>query len=230
MRLPIRLFAALLILVLAIVPIVSWSSGSTFAHAAGAVQRGPVTVNAERAQDNDDDKYDNDDGDNDDGDDDNDNEDNDDDDDDPPPPPAPAPPPPPPLDLAARCLQTGDELVVEGPNGALIVRSYQSTLNVELARLDHGSLPRPGAGEVLFAVRMAASPCGGQPYTELPSEVNIGMTYNDQAVSGRDESKFALMFYDGQNWAMAPKHFVDHENNHVSSSSTRPGVYALVQQ
>ena len=160
----------------------------------------------------------------------NDNDDDDDDDWSPPPPPAAAPPPPPAPDVAARCLQNGDELVVEGPNGALRVKSYQSNLNVELQRLSPGSVPRPGAGEVLFAARMIASPCGGQPYTELPSEVNVGMTYNDQAISGQDESKFALMFYDDQNWAVAPKHFTDQANNHVSSSTTRPGVYALVQQ
>jgi hypothetical protein len=64
----------------------------------------------------------------------------------------------------------------------------------------------------------------------LPSEAIVGLTYNDLAISGRDESKFALMFYDGQQWAIAPKHFADPANNHVSSSTTRPGVYALVQQ
>ena len=110
------------------------------------------------------------------------------------------------------------------------VRSYQSNLNVELRRLDPGTLPRPGVGETLFAVRMSASPCGGQPYNELPAEVNVGMTYTDLAVTGRDESKFALMFYDGQNWSVAPKHLADQANNHVSSSTTRTGVYGLVQQ
>jgi hypothetical protein len=87
---------------------------------------------------------------------------------------------------------------------------YQSNLNVDLHRVDPGSLPRPGA--------------------ELPSEVSVGLTYTDGAVSGRDESKFALMLYDGQNWAISPKHFTDQANNHVSSSTTRSGVYALVQQ
>jgi len=45
-----------------------------------------------------------------------------------------------------------------------------------------------------------------------------------------DSKKFALMLFDGQSWAMAPKHGTGRANNHVSSSTTRPGVYALVQQ
>jgi len=28
--------------------------------------------------------------------------------------------------------------------------------------------------------------------------VNVGPTYTDPAIMGRDESKFALMFFDGQ--------------------------------
>jgi hypothetical protein len=77
---------------------------------------------------------------------------------------------------------------------------------------------------------MSASPCGGAPYSVLPIEVNLAVSYSDALAAGRDESRFALMHYDGTTWTTAPKLFRDAANYHVSVSVTELGVYALVQQ
>jgi len=83
-------------------------------------------------------------------------------------------------------------------------------------------------GSDLF--RLSASPCGGSPYSVLPMEVNLAVSYTDALTVERDESRFALMFYDGTTWTVAPKLYRDADNNHVSASVTGLGVYALVQQ
>jgi hypothetical protein len=64
----------------------------------------------------------------------------------------------------------------------------------------------------------------------LPSEVNLALTYSDALAAGHDESRFALMYYNGTGWAAAPKLYQDPANNTVSASVTGLGVYALVQQ
>jgi hypothetical protein len=135
------------------------------------------------------------------------------------------------VDQASQCLSNGGTMFYQGPRGGVAVKSYQDNLNVTLTRLDPASQPPP-PGEILgnFVFRMTASPCGGAAYTVLPSEVNLAVSYTDEVAAGHDESRFALMYFDGTGWTVAPKLFRDAANNHVSASVTGLGVYALVQQ
>jgi hypothetical protein len=153
------------------------------------------------------------------------------------PAPAGAAPPPPSgqassaVDEVSQCLPSGGVLVYQGPQAGIAVTSYQNNLNVTLTRVDPAAQPAPpGAIVGSYVFRMSASPCGGAPYTVLPSEVNLALSYSDTLAAGRDESRFALMRYDGTSWSTAPKLFRDAANNHVSASVTGLGVYALVQQ
>jgi hypothetical protein len=133
--------------------------------------------------------------------------------------------------LAAQCLQNGEILVAEYANAGVAVKSYQNNLFIRLTRLDPSNAPPPPGVVVSgFIFRMDGSSCGGQPYTVLPAEVNLGLSYSDQIAAGRDESRFELMFFNGQQWNTAPKLFADPSNNHVSASVTGLGVYALVQR
>jgi len=147
----------------------------------------------------------------------------------------PAPPPPPgpstSADQVSQCLSNGATLVYQGPEGGIAVKSFQDNLDVSLTRVDPGAQPLP-PGQILstFVFRMTASPCGGSPYTVLPSEVNLAVSYTDALAAGHDESRFALMYYNGSAWTVAPKLYRDAANNHVSASVTGLGVYALVQQ
>lgn len=145
----------------------------------------------------------------------------------PPEPPTQSAPPP---DQSATCLGSGGTVTVTLPGGGATVKVFQDNLFVELARVDPGSVPSPGnlVGQLIF--RVSAAPCGGQALNALPSEANLGVTYTGDAASDRDESKFALMRYDGQRWAPAPKQANDPPNRYVSATIGAPGVYALVQQ
>jgi hypothetical protein len=187
------------------------------------------------ASDDDDDTADNDDADNDASDDDDDNDNRDDVNVVPVPvpvsAPAPAAPPAPPLDEVSQCLANGGMLVYHGPDAGIAVKSFQDNLNVTLTRINPSSQPAPPGSIVgAWMFRLSASPCGGAPYSVLPSEVNLALSYSDGLAAGRDESRFALMRYDGTTWSEAPKLFRDPANNTVSASVTGLGVYALVQQ
>jgi hypothetical protein len=151
------------------------------------------------------------------------------------PVPAPAPPPPGPsvssVDEVSQCLANGGVLVYHGPDAGIAVKSFQDNLNVTLTRVSPTSQPVP-PGPIVgnYVFRLSASPCGGAPYSVLPSEVNLAVSYSDALAFGRDEARFALMYYDGTAWTTAPKLNRDPASNHVSASVTGLGVYALVQQ
>jgi hypothetical protein len=147
------------------------------------------------------------------------------------PAPTPAAPPASPVDEASQCLANGGTLVLHGPDAGIAVKSYQDNLNVTITRVNPASQPLPPGVIVSNDIfRLSASPCGGAPYTVLPIEVNLAVSYSDALAAGRDESRFTLMRYDGTTWTTAPKLFRDPANNHVSASVTGLGVYALVQQ
>jgi hypothetical protein len=151
------------------------------------------------------------------------------------PPPPPPPPPPGPsvstVDEVSQCLANGGVLVYHGPDAGIAVKSFQDNLNVTLTRVNPTSQPAPpGAIVGNYVFRLSASPCGGAPYSVLPLEVNLAVSYSDGLAAGRDESRFSLMRYDGTTWTVAPKQLRDPVNNHVSASVTGLGVYALVQQ
>lgn len=209
------------------------------------------TVALSQDDDDDDDTDDDDDADDDDMDEDEDNDedvDNDEDDADdndnvdditvvPVPVPVPVSAPPPagpsvsPVDEVSQCLANGGMLVYQGPDAGIAVKSFQDNLNVTLTRVNPTSQPAPpGALVGNYVFRMSASPCGGAPYSVLPLEVNLAISYSDALAAGRDESRFALMRYDGTTWTEAPKLYKDPASNHVSASVTGLGVYALVQQ
>jgi hypothetical protein len=139
--------------------------------------------------------------------------------------------PPPPVDEVSQCLANGGTLVYHGPEAGIAVKSFQDNLNVTLTRINPTSQPAPpGVLVGSYTFRLSASPCGGAPYSVLPTEANLAITYSDALAAGRDESRFALMRYDGTTWTVAPKLFRDAASNHVSASVTGLGVYALVQQ
>jgi hypothetical protein len=147
------------------------------------------------------------------------------------PPPAPAGPSVSQVDEVSQCLSNGGRLVYQGPDAGIAVTSYQDNLNVTLTRVSPTSQPAPPGvliGNYVF--RLSASPCGGAAYTVLPSEVNLAVSYSDGLAAGRDESRFALVRYDGSIWSTAPKLYRDADHNHVSASVAGLGVYALVQQ
>jgi len=134
-------------------------------------------------------------------------------------------------DQVSQCLANGGLLVYHGPEGGIAVKSFQDNLNVTLTRVDPASAPPPPGFIVSsYIFRMGASPCGGSPYSVLPIEANLAVSYTDALAAGRDETRFALMFFDGTTWTVAPKLYRDAANNHVSASVTGLGVYALVQQ
>jgi hypothetical protein len=148
---------------------------------------------------------------------------------------APAPPPSGPtvssVDEVSQCLANGGMLVYRGSDAGIAVTSYQDNLNVTLTRVALTSQPMPpGAIVGNYVFRLSASPCGGAPYSVLPLEVNLAVSYSEALAAGRDESRLALMFYDGTTWTTAPKLYRDAAANHVSASVTGLGVYALVQQ
>jgi hypothetical protein len=145
--------------------------------------------------------------------------------------PAPAGPSVSMVDEVSQCLANGGILSYQGPNAGIAVTSFQDNLNVTLTRVNPTAQPAPPGllvGSDLF--RLSASPCGGSPYSVLPMEVNLAVSYSDALAAGRDESRFALMFYDGTTWTVAPKLYRDPASNHVSASVTGLGIYALVQQ
>jgi len=151
------------------------------------------------------------------------------------PAPAPASAPPAqaaaPVDEVSQCLANGGTLVYHGPDAGIAVKSFQDNLNITLTRVNPTSQPMPpGVPVGNYFFRLSASPCGGAPYTVLPSEINLAVSYSDTLAVGRDEARFALMRYDGTTWTAAPKLVRDANNNHVSASVTGLGVYALVQQ
>jgi hypothetical protein len=149
------------------------------------------------------------------------------------PPPARVPPyqpPPPPPDQVAKCLGNGGSVTLDLPDGTATFKAYQDNLHVDLAKVDPGSVPSPGnlIGQIVF--RLTVSPCGGQSFGTLPGEANLGVSYSDDAASGRDEGKLALMLFDGQRWTPAPKQATDPPHNYVSATISAAGIYALVQQ
>jgi hypothetical protein len=223
---------------------VTWDAG----RAAMLNEQGDNSDDDDQAEDADNDESDDDDqtedADNDESEDDDNTEDDGDDNDNrddvnvvpvPVPVPVPAPPPPGPsvstVDEVSQCLANGGMLVYQGPDAGIAVRSFQDNLNVTLTRVNPTSQPAPpGVLVGNYVFRMSASPCGGAPYSVLPIEVNLAVSYSDALAAGRDEARFALMRYDGTTWTTAPKLFRDSANNHVSVSVTELGVYALVQQ
>ena len=84
------------------------------------------------------------------------------------------------VDEVAQCLANGGMLVYRGPDAGIAVTSYQDNLNVTLTRVAPTSQPAP-PGTLIgsYVFRMSASPCGGAPYSVLPSEVNLAITYSD---------------------------------------------------
>ena len=227
---PRYLLAAALLAILTAIPLTTWPQGQLSAHAQTAVEPGrsgdvvdllTAALSNENEREDREERRERNQG--------NPN-DNDDDWQAPLLPPEPPNQPPPPSDQSATCLGSGGTVTIALPGGGATVKVFQDNLFVELARVEPGSVPSPSnlIGQVIF--RVTAAPCGGQPLSTLPSEANLGVTYTGDAASGRDESKFALMLYDGQRWAPAPKQANDPPHRYVSATIGAPGVYALVQQ
>ena len=235
---PRYLLAAALLALLSLAPLTGWPLGQVSAHAETMHERGrsataarsssPIDLmtvalsNENERQDQEDRRGRNQ----------NDQDDNDDGEDwtPPPPPRGPSYNPPPPPDQGASCLGSGGTVTITLPGGGATVKVFQDNVYAELARVDPSSVPSPGnlVGQLVF--RLTASPCGGQAFSTLPGEANLGVRYSDDAAAGRDESKLTLLFYDGQRWTSAPKQATDPPNNYVSATVSTPGVYALVQQ
>jgi len=117
------------------------------------------------------------------------------------------------------------------PDGTVTMKVFQDNLNVDLSRVDPGSVPPPPGGIVASLVfRLGASPCGGSGLAALPGEGNLGVAYRNRAGESGDKSKFTLMFWDGQSWVAAPKQARDPGSNYVSATITALGIYAVVPQ
>jgi len=153
----------------------------------------------------------------------------------PPPPPAPSssggssgPPPAAASNQASGCLRNGGTVSLSLPDGSVTAKVFQDNVNVRLERVDSGSIPPPSDGYIGSLVfRVSASPCGGSDYGSLPNEANLGVNYNQGAVSGRDEDDLRLMYWDGQRWSATPKQTADPGANYVSATISALGVYAL---
>lgn len=166
-----------------------------------------------------------------------DNQSHDNDDDDccappPPPPPPPqqqAPPPPPPAqNQASACLSSGGSVSLDLSDGVVTAKVFQDNLNVNLERVDPGSVQAPPGGILGSLVfRVSASPCGGSGLGSLPGEGNLGVGYRRGVAAGKNESQLKLMYWDGQRWSEAPKQAADSGNNYVSATISALGVYAL---
>jgi hypothetical protein len=151
----------------------------------------------------------------------------------PPPPPPPAreaapPPPPSSQNQASACLNSGGSVTLQLSDGTVTAKVFQDNLNVTLERVDPGSVsPPPGGTLGSLVFRLSAAPCGGSGLSALPGEGNLGVGYRDSVVSGKDESKLKLMYWDGQRWTEAPKQAADPGANYVSATISALGVYAL---
>jgi hypothetical protein len=166
-----------------------------------------------------------------------DNQSHDNDDDDccapPPPPPPPArndapPPQPASQNQASSCLSSGGSVTLQLSDGSVTAKVFQDNLNVTLERVDPGSVSAPPGGPLGSLVfRVSASPCGGSGLGSLPGEGNLGVSYSNSVVSGKDEGKLKLMYWDGQRWSEAPKQATDPGANYVSATISALGVYAL---
>jgi len=149
----------------------------------------------------------------------------------PPPPPASRPAPQTASNQASGCLQSGGSVSLTLSDGTVTAKVFQDNLNVVLDRVDAGSVPGPAGGiigDLIF--RVSASPCGGAGLASLPGEGNLGVGYRNRVADAGNESKFTLMFWDGQKWSTAPKQTTDTGANYVSATITALGVYAVVQQ
>jgi hypothetical protein len=152
------------------------------------------------------------------------------------PPPAPqiyveASPPRASATEARRCLNAGESVTLDGPNGTVAVGVFQDGVKVEVVRVDPASVPPPAGGllgDLVF--RIAAGPCNDDWWTAFPNEINIGVRYGDGLAAGRDEGAFTLAYYDGNSWAPVAKGAADPPNNYVSASVGMAGTYALVQR
>lgn len=225
---PRYLLAAALLVALTLAPLTGWPFGNVAAYAqvsrtGDSAVRTVAHSNENERQDREDRRGRNQ----------NDQDDNDDGEDwEPLPPPIrhdlePAAPPP---DRVGRCIGSGGTVTLGLPGGTATFTGYQDGLYSEIERVDPASVTSPGnlVGQLLF--RVAVSPCGGGGLSLLASEANLGVGYADAAAAGGDESKLALLFFDGQRWSPAPKQATDPPHNYVSATISTPGIYALVQQ
>jgi hypothetical protein len=147
-----------------------------------------------------------------------------------PPPRANLYQPPPPPDQGARCLGAGGSLSIDLPGGGATVKIFQDNLYAELARVDPSSVPSPGNLVGQLIVRVTISPCGGQAFSTLPNEANLGVSYRNREGVNRDESAFVLVYFDGQTWSPTQKQANDPPNRYVSATIGATGIYALVQR
>jgi len=149
---------------------------------------------------------------------------------------SPAPPPPqvqasPLVNVREQCLNAGQSVTLDGPDGSVAVVVYQNDVRVELAWVDPATTQQPPNGRVgnlVFGVMVG--PCNGDWWSALPNEVNVGVRYADALAAGRDEGAFAVARYEGLAWTPADKGAADPPNNYTSASVAMSGTYGLIQK
>lgn len=199
---------------------------------AGVLQQGDNGDNNDGDNGDEDNDEDNDDGgdDNDNGSDDDDNE-NYDDFDFPPFPtgsssdPARAPEP--------QCSTPGQETVFTSTDGKVSVRVFGNSppVRVEVYQvIDFLAAPLPPGNLVgLLAYEIRASYCDTNPLAQLPTEVNLGIRYNDLEATGLDENRFVIGHLDVPTgtWTPVEKLGRDPANNFISATIVQTGFYMV---
>ncbi len=129
------------------------------------------------------------------------------------------------------CLSAGGQLtlIMDGANAA--IRNVSGSVNVTLKRADASSVPAtpgPRLGNIVFEVSGGA--CGGGLGTNLPQEVNLGVSYESRLASGLNEANLVLARLEAGQWVPAAKGAADAPNNFVSATIQQGGTYTVYQK
>ncbi len=144
----------------------------------------------------------------------------------PPPPPTRAPEP--------ACANPGQETVFTSFDEKVTVRVFPNTpqpVKIEILQIiDFLSAPLPPGNLVgLLAYEIRAGSCGGGPLTQLPSEMNLAIRYNDIEATGLDESRFVIGRLDlaTATWRPLEKRANDPGSNATTATISEPGYYMV---
>lgn len=136
-----------------------------------------------------------------------------------------------------ECARPGQDTTFTSWDGKVAVKVFASTpqpVRVEILQvIDFLSAPLPPGNLVgLLAYEVRASHCDTVPLATFPSEVNLGIRYNDIEATGLDESRFVIGRLDMSTrvWQPVEKRANDPANNAVTATISETGFYMVWEQ